>query len=132
MCYRPWFWGTLPKYRSVISLRDVDNQGLLTALCGKILLDTLPQHRGVYTDNVVCGSVIVNGPPEDLPSHFLLVDVLDAFLENAITQIEKHFTKPCRLAYVAAGNNPLHQQPAAVFNLYLDRISAPHFLFQTI
>jgi len=104
----------LAEYRRVIALGNLQQERLIGAFGGEVLLQPLAKHRGVYADDIVAGGVVVGGAAEDAMADFLFVDLAGFFVQHAVRQVYQHVAQPDRPVDIAAGCYPFHQQPACV------------------
>jgi hypothetical protein len=80
----------LAEYWRVISPWNFDDNWFRTALGGEVLVHPLAEHRGMNSDGVIGGGIVIRGAAKDAPADLLLVDLVDIVVENPVTDVDEH------------------------------------------
>jgi hypothetical protein len=83
------FFQTFPEYGGVVTTRNLDDDRFAYAFSREVLVQSLPQHRSVYSYDVVCRRVIIARPPKHPVTHLLFMDLRTFILKHTVRQIEK-------------------------------------------
>jgi len=65
----------------------------MSAIRGEVVLEPLPQFRGVDSDYIVLAGVVMRGTTEDRDANLLFVEVRPPFFDCLFSDVKKKFAK---------------------------------------
>lgn len=93
----------------VASARDLEDEGLVSALGGEVEVDALSEFGGVDPDDVVLAANVGGRAAEDVGADLLLVNLGAAFDERLAADVEEKIPQPCRSSELLTRGNALDE-----------------------
>src|ERR1700722_13503920 len=112
-CYLRWqylrFFRTSLKDRQVLALGDSNNDGLVLALVGEMMLELHPQHAGLRANDVVVIRVVARPSTVDVNRDLRFRGLFGLVLSSTSAHVEEERPQTRRFFEGDAGGDPAHQ-----------------------